>query len=454
MKMKWFCASMVMALLFGVAAVHADDAVPTLVSDKGDYAPYETVLLTATGFVPGEEVDLSISIEDPVTGEVIADYAWAVESTDADGGLVTTYEVPPEAAWMTLHATAVGLQSQRVALLTFTDAVGVTSSSIVASGNVVTASVTFQSGATSASGHIVGFTAGFVPFTATSDPKTWTYTFTGTCASTYTLQSVKYNSAGGAITINNRLATTDACPPPPPVVVCIPNTRPVLNAHNLALGSVVGCLQNGQLVFTKSLTAADFGATATDVDAITDDNPTGAIPVYVSVDSVTLVGPGVATAVTLSVFALDVLPDNDPSCDVEDPQDPSQNVTVTATINYTVNGFLSPLSQTATTIVKLGSTVPVKFTLSDCSGNPITTNLGAADHTIEVLYCSAANPDGTPTVTDAGASNSNGVAFRYSATDGWIYNLQTKTGYTKGCTYKIRATLNSGQTICSLITIK
>lgn len=453
MKLKWFCASMVMALLFGITAAHADGVAPTLASDKGDYAPYETVFLTATGFLPGEEVDLSISIENPETGEVVADYAWTVEAADAEGGILTTYEVPPEAAWMTLHATAIGLQSQLVATHTFTDAPKppppptpqVASSSITAGADTITVSVTWTLPVTGVTAHIVGLAGGFDESLSSSDGKTWTATILVDCNSPYSLQAVKCNEVNGAQAIN-KSATTDACPV---TVVCIANSAPVLhiNAATLNLGSVVGCLQGGQLVKTVSVSPASFGATATDVDS-----PDGTAEVVLSVDSVTLVGPGLAS-VSLSVTAIDYLPDNDESCPVEDPQDQTAPVKVTATIGYTVNGFLSPLSTTTATVVKLGSTVPVKFRLSDCSGNEITTNLGT-DHTIEVLYCSAACPDGVPTVTDAGASNSNGVAFRYSLTDGWIYNLQTKTGYSKGCTYKIRATLNSGQTITSLITIK
>jgi hypothetical protein len=127
----------------------------------------------------------------------------------------------------------------------------------------------------------------------------------------------------------------------------------------------------------------------------------------------------------------------------------TMTVYVSVQVVYNFVGFFSPLDTTRATIVKRGSTVPVKFQLYDCNGNQITTG----QHRISVYYLSGASPDGTPEVTDAGSSNDNTWYFRYS--DGqWIYNLKTNTSYLLNSTYIIRAHLDDGTTRDVHISIK
>ncbi|HKQ46627.1 MAG TPA: PxKF domain-containing protein [Phycisphaerae bacterium] len=94
---------------------------PAMVTDKPDYAPGEIATLAGCGFWADEPIDISVSIDDPITGAHIGDYDWNVEFTDANGAFSTQYLIPQEAAWMILTATAMGYESGLIATVTFTD---------------------------------------------------------------------------------------------------------------------------------------------------------------------------------------------------------------------------------------------------------------------------------------------------------------------------------------------
>jgi hypothetical protein len=128
-------------------------------------------------------------------------------------------------------------------------------------------------------------------------------------------------------------------------------------------------------------------------------------------------------------------------------------------VHYIFVGFGAPLDPVKTTVVRRGSTVPVKLRLYDCGGTEICTNLGGLDPIIDVFKNKGALPVASPSITDAGSSNNNGLFFRYSGTCGaggnWIYNLQTNTTYiTAGNTYLIEATLNDGTKRSGFISIR
>lgn len=94
----------------------------TLTTDKPDYTPGETAILTGAGFLPGEDILLTISILDPVTDEFVVDpYQYDYFQADAAGGFVVEYTVPAEALGMNLLATAEGLTSGLAADVAFTD---------------------------------------------------------------------------------------------------------------------------------------------------------------------------------------------------------------------------------------------------------------------------------------------------------------------------------------------
>lgn len=140
-----------MAAMFFLAVSAPAQEGPTLVSDKEDYMPGEIAVLTGAGFQPFEVVDISLSIDDPEIGLHVADYTWSIEQADADGGFETYFEVPWEAAGMTLTATAIGCSSGLVASATFTDRVDyanitspTTASPVTITSLPQTVTVTFQ----------------------------------------------------------------------------------------------------------------------------------------------------------------------------------------------------------------------------------------------------------------------------------------------------------------------
>ncbi len=467
-------AAVVMGLLLAMPAVAQEGAV--LVSDKDDYAPGEVAILAGSGFLPGEAIDLSIAINDPVSGVLIGDYDWAEFSADGEGSFVATYTVPPEAANMELVATAMGLESGLVATARFTDSVTsvtitspttaepVTITSLPTTLTVYFNYTTSPTGTTTAVASVLGTTATatktLTPGVNLSDTIQVTIP-AGTVNGSYNLKVTVSNDAGtGANNKNdnqNNAVKIEVPPTPtnePPVITCLDPT--------IDLGDIVGCL--GTDGFARTVTVEyDWAAPYVKATVMLDGMPLASANVAQVTDpdndpltvnlgqdqDVTLVGPGV----DLQPFSVFIS-----ASDGKDTTEKDCGGWVTARIIYAWGGFGPPLSETVTRIVKKGSTVPVKFRLYDCCGNEICDLLGGDPHTIEVVYNSGATPAGDPTVSDSGTSNDNGIAFRYSGVCGvdgnWIFNLSTKTGYTSGCTYRIRVCLNDGTYHDALISIK
>jgi hypothetical protein len=114
--------------------------------------------------------------------------------------------------------------------------------------------------------------------------------------------------------------------------------------------------------------------------------------------------------------------------------------TTIVTATYSFSGFLPPLGPGPTQF-KTGSTIPVKFQLTDYYGNYIS------DAVAQIWVVSSTNPG-----TSSGSSN-NGNYFRYDPTNNqYIFNLSTK-GMSPG-TYTIFVTLNDGTTYSISITLK
>ena len=111
-------------------------------------------------------------------------------------------------------------------------------------------------------------------------------------------------------------------------------------------------------------------------------------------------------------------------------------------ITYTWSGFLQPIDSDRSTAFKLGSTIPVKFSLTGTSVN--ITNAAAK------IYYAKVNND-TPDTDIEPISTSaatTGNLFRYDSTSGqYIFNLSTKntatTPFTTG-TYQIKIDLGDG----------
>jgi len=219
------------------------------------------------------------------------------------------------------------------------------------------------------------------------------------------------------------------------------NNPPTITASNAHLGQIVGCLVNGSFQTTQPISLATFGAEASDPEG----DPVS-LSIQGDLTQLTFVGPGVVT-LPVTLVATDDLSGRTNGASA--PMTSATIVTVTVHVVYQFVGFFSPLDNARATIVKRGSTVPVKFQIYDCNGNQITTGL----HRISVHYLSPVAPNGSVEITDAGSSNDNTWYFRYS--DGqWIYNLKTNTSYLLNSTYIIRAHLNDGTTRDVHISIK
>jgi len=119
----------------------------------------------------------------------------------------------------------------------------------------------------------------------------------------------------------------------------------------------------------------------------------------------------------------------------------------TYSVVYTFGGFLAPVSIDRP--FKLGSTIPVKFQLTDASGTYIST----ATATITVQHFSADQPAGDPIDATSTSGADTGNTFRYSAVDNqYIYNLST-VNLAEG-TWQIRATLDDGTVKTAFVSLK
>jgi len=515
---RLFSFIIALLMLAGLTTFVVAQTVPaTLVSDKSDYVPYEIAVLSGAGFLPGESIDLSISIDDPATGTHISDYDWTQFNADANGGFVVGYEVPPEAEGMTLIATAMGLSSGLIARTTFTDSnIGVHNVNFKASGlldgtviniagtspapggshnlapfnqSFTTPNASANVGSTLSNVTIGAHTHGSFTFTFSGFPTSvpgigGTYNLTsiaitaGSAAGTVTNFSANISTGGGSFTTGSAANTGMGGTPTtvtgtytfvptvtnyPPSIVCLDPTA--------QLGKVIGLLSGNSFSatipisysFSGGSVKAAFGFTSGDVIVVvaTVTDPEGdALTVNtLGPSSVVLTGPGAVNAL-LSFLTGQLV--NITANDGNNP-DVVQNcdLTVNASIIYDFVGFGAPLSDVdypITRMVKRGSSVPTKFRLYDAAGTEICTDLGAGPHEIAVYYYSGAAPSGDPTITDSGTSNDNTVYFRYSGTCGvdgnWIYNLKTNTSYYLNSTYEIEAMLNDGETYDTYISTK
>ncbi len=147
----------------------------TLLTDKLDYSPGETAVLSGSGFAAGEAVQLQV-VHAPGTPGSNADaqnQPWQV-AADATGSISTSWAVTdPDAVGSTYILSGIGLSSGETAQVTFTD-----SNSIIDEGSVKITSATYDNvaltltvnfdyrlnyDAQSVTGsiHVVGVTTGF-----------------------------------------------------------------------------------------------------------------------------------------------------------------------------------------------------------------------------------------------------------------------------------------------------
>jgi len=317
-------AAMVALLLMAVSA-HAQQAA-TLVSDKDDYAPGEIAILTGAGFQPFEVVDVSLSIDDTEAGLHIGDYDWTIEQADADGGFETWFEVPYEAAGMTLTATAMGYSSALVATVMFTDNVITLHSATLTlgTGNDLCLSAVITTVGGSISSVIANIGGTHCALTST-DGNNWSGCCSGECGTTYKLNNIAVQTTGGSSPRNKTFAGND------PVISAVEkvttaacctatNSPPTLSASNVNLGTV--CTADGS--YTMTLTPGSFDPQTTDPEGLLVTVTFGD-----GTDSkqVTLTGNA---SETLTLQATDTVPSN--ACQGVTAQSVTTDVTVSATI--------------------------------------------------------------------------------------------------------------------------
>jgi lysophospholipase L1-like esterase len=120
----------------------------------------------------------------------------------------------------------------------------------------------------------------------------------------------------------------------------------------------------------------------------------------------------------------------------------------TTNVQYAYSGILQPVNADGTSIFKLGSTVPVKFSLADAAGAPIgsaVANLTIAKVTNEI--------DGTYVEATSTSAATSGTLFRYDpSAQQYIFNLGTKE-LSKG-TWTLKVTLDDGSSYTTRISLK
>jgi hypothetical protein len=104
-----------------------------------------------------------------------------------------------------------------------------------------------------------------------------------------------------------------------------------------------------------------------------------------------------------------------------DIADNTASRTATFSVLYRFAGFLPPVANDGSGVFKLGSTVPVKFPLSDANGASVSTAI--AELTLQML--SGGVPVGTPIDATPPGSADVGNRFRYDGSQ-YVYNLSTK----------------------------
>ncbi|MEU4604538.1 PxKF domain-containing protein [Kribbella sp. NPDC023972] len=122
---------------------------------------------------------------------------------------------------------------------------------------------------------------------------------------------------------------------------------------------------------------------------------------------------------------------------VTDDDGGNDAATATFATKNTPSAILQPINSTGTrSVFKLGSTIPVKITVTGCDGAAVST----LNPTV-ALFKLDAMPDGTPNETALEVAATNGLQMRWSDTL-YIYNLSTKLSQHTGAaltagTYKV-----------------
>src|SRR5437867_5584359 len=116
---------------------------------------------------------------------------------------------------------------------------------------------------------------------------------------------------------------------------------------------------------------------------------------------------------------------------------------------YNFIGFLQPTLYDGSRVFKLGSTVPVKFQLTDATGAVVSTAIG----TVTVQQFSGSVPVNDPLDGVSSGGSNSGDFFRYDSTSSqYIFNLSTQPFPTG--TWQVQAHLDDGSVHTVMIGLK
>src|ERR1041384_3472944 len=108
-------------LALGVMLLGQSLRAATLTTDKDDYSPGQTVIITGSGFAPGETVSVVIKHVDGTTNPPISHGPWTAVA-NSSGGLSTTWVVcSTDCVGALLDVVATGTTSFVTASARFTD---------------------------------------------------------------------------------------------------------------------------------------------------------------------------------------------------------------------------------------------------------------------------------------------------------------------------------------------
>jgi len=137
----------------------------------------------------------------------------------------------------------------------------------------------------------------------------------------------------------------------------------------------------------------------------------------------------------------------------------SDAATCTYNVGYAFSGFLQPINDTAhfvgatTSIFKAGSTVPVKFQLTDANGVPVQA-AGSAPSWLTPIKGAALPSSATVDESTYSASASSGLNYRWDATSQqYIFNWNTAKNQS-GSYWRIGVSLDDGSSYYVSIGLK
>ena len=108
-------------------------------------------------------------------------------------------------------------------------------------------------------------------------------------------------------------------------------------------------------------------------------------------------------------------------------------------IHYNFGQFLEPVNNDGSSIFKLGSTIPIKFQLTDANGNYVTNAVARLN--LSKIASAVIGTNLEPYTTGSGTI---GDAFIYEINGNkYSYNLATKPNLSVG-TWRIRVDINDG----------